>query len=142
MMQTIVLKVSLTVDPVKLVAWAKEQMGICCNYPAHESQLLDSMEPALQAQGILAHTFMCMVPEEIAGRGSVETLETGIPSEIVARIEREYQTAFALLCLACDGCGEPATKGYIENPYVAEVYGQSEKKWYCSPCYNKDLEDI
>lgn len=94
-MQTIVLKVELTVDPVKLVAWAKSQMGVCCSYPAHKAKLLDWMGPEIQAQSILAHAFFRAVPEEITDGGCVETLETGIPSEIVARIEREYQAAFA-----------------------------------------------
>ncbi len=137
MMQTVVLKVSLTVDPVKLVAWAKEQMDVCCPHPAHRASNLDCLEPALQAQSILAHTFLSTVPEEITDGGSVETLETGIPSEIVARIERDYQAAFAEF-FKC-ACGQPATEGLVENPYIAEVYGQSEKQWYCKACYQNAL---
>ncbi len=92
-MQTMVLKVALTFDPVALVAWAKAQKGVCCDEPAHDAHLLDSMEPELRAQGILAHAFLHIVPDEITDGGSVETLETGIPPEIVARIEQGYQAA-------------------------------------------------
>ena len=96
-MQTVVLKVSLTVDPVALVAWAKTQKGVCCDAPAHDAQLVDWMGPELTAQGILAHAFLSIVPDEIANGGSVETLETGIPPEIVARIEQGYQAALSEL---------------------------------------------
>ncbi len=141
MMQTVVLKVSLTVDPVKLVAWAKAQMDVCCPHPAHSERLLDWMKPEITAQSILAHTFLSTVPEEITDGGMVETLETGIPPEIIARIEREYQAAFAEF-FKCDGCGEPATEGFVDNPYAAEIYGASNPEWYCKQCYNNALGDI
>ena len=54
-MQTMVLKVSVTFNPKALVKWAKQQAGVCCDYPAHDPSGLDWMEPELTAQQILAH---------------------------------------------------------------------------------------
>lgn len=141
-MQTIVMKISLTVDPVKLVAWAKAQMGVCCSYPAHDPALLDFMEPELQAQFILGHTFLSTIPEEITDGGCAETLETGIPPEIVARIDREYQEALAKLMTPCDNCGQPATEGFVDNPFLADVHGEIKKQWYCEQCHQSDLDGI
>lgn len=142
MMQIVVLKVSMSVDPVKLVEWAKSQMGVCCSDPAHGEKLLDGMEPEIQAQIILAHAFLSAVPAEIALGVRSETLETGIPPEIVTRIEHEYQATFAEFFHPCDGCGEPATEGFIDNPYTTEIHDKSEPYWYCKQCYQNDLDEI
>ena len=142
-MQTIVLKVSLTFDPMALVAWAKAQKGVCCDTPAHDAHLLDWMEPELTAQGILAHAFLHIVPDEITDGGSVETLETGVPPEMIARIKREYQAAFTEMMPTCEDCERrPATQGYVVDPYAAEILGDDTKKWRCSACYNNALEEI
>lgn len=96
-MQTVVLKVSLTFDPKALVQWAKRQKGICCDYPAHDPEHLDWMEPELTAQSILAHAFLSAVPDGITDGGYVETLETGIPEELAERIHAEYEEALRQL---------------------------------------------
>lgn len=141
MMQTMVLKVSLTFDPVKLVAWAKEQKGTCCGCPAHDANVLDYMPPELTAQGIMAHAFFNTV-EEIIEDGSVSVLEGGIPQELSDHIEQEYQTAFAEIIPPCDNCGQPATVGFVNNPYAAEINNDTVQQWYCAQCYSNDLDDI
>ncbi len=88
--QRIVLKVTLKFDPVALVAWAKSKEGVCCNYPAHDPEHLDFVEPELQAVGIMAHALLSAV-EEITTGGSVVSTDNGIPEEMAKRIGDEYE---------------------------------------------------
>ena len=41
----------------------------------------------------------------------------------------------------CDRCGAPEAL-YIENPYDAEIYGESNHEWLCETCYNELQNDI
>lgn len=43
----------------------------------------------------------------------------------------------------CDDCGKfDDTVSYREDPYIKELYGQSQFEYLCDDCYNKSLEDI
>lgn len=95
-LQTVVLEMSLTFNPKALVEWAKRKKGVCCDYPAHDTEHLDWMEPELTAQGILAHALLEAVTE-ITEHGSARTLSTGIPTEICERIDADYQEALTKL---------------------------------------------
>ncbi len=156
-MQTMVLRVSLTFDPVALVAWAKAQKGVCCDYPAHDAHLLDWMPPELEAQSIMAHAFLTAVEDVIEG-GGVSVLEGGIPPELSDLIDANYDTAlnelkmkdgveyqamFREMMPTCEDCEKrPANEGYVADPYASEILGDDTKKWRCSQCYRNALEEI